>query len=64
MNPVIWTLAIVGPMCVAAIGTFIVFVIGIRKGDRGHLGNAPLGRSDSFARSCLSSYRHDREEGR
>ena len=64
MNPVLWTLAIVGPLLVAALATFAVFVIGIRKGDRGHLRNAPRGRSDSFARCCLSTYRDDIREAR
>lgn len=60
---ILWTLAIMGPVWLAAIGAFAVWVIGIRKGDRSHLGNAPQARSDKFARCLLSTCRDYNKEG-
>jgi hypothetical protein len=55
-------LAIMAAVSVAAIGTFALLVIGIHKGDRGHLANAPRSRSDAFSRHCLISIRSNSRE--
>ena len=56
--PVIIVLAGVGFLAVAAAVILTVIVIGIHKGDRRHLINAPRSSSDAFTRSLLVGIRY------
>jgi hypothetical protein len=61
----IYAIAIMGTVSVAAMATFTLFVIGIRKGDRGHLSNPPRSASDAISRHCLIGIRaNSREAGK
>jgi hypothetical protein len=51
--PPIVVLAGVGVMAVSAAVTLAVLIIGIRRGDRRHLADAPQSNSDAFARRLL-----------
>ena len=51
-------LAGVGVMAVSAVVLFTILIIGIRRGDRRHLANAPQSDSDAFARSILLGVRY------
>jgi hypothetical protein len=55
-------LAIMAALTGAAIMTFAILVIGIRKGDRGHLANAPRSGCDAFSRRCLIGIRGNSRE--
>jgi hypothetical protein len=61
----ICALAIMAALSGATITTFALLVIGIHKGDRGHLANAPQSRCDAFSRRCLIGIRiNGREAGK
>ena len=61
----ICALAIMAALSGAALTTFALLVIGIHKGDRGHLANAPRSSCDAFSRHCLISIRtNSREAGK
>ena len=61
----IWALAIMAALSGAAVTTFALLVIGIHKGDRGHLANAPRSRCDALSRHCLVGIRvNSREAGK
>jgi hypothetical protein len=64
MSPIL-ILAGVGVLAGVALGILAVLIIGIRKGDRGHLSNAPESHSDAFARRILVGVRYpsDNSEG-
>jgi hypothetical protein len=57
MSPII-VLAGVGVIAVAAALTLAVLIIGIRRGDRRHLANAPQSVSDALARRLLVGVRY------
>jgi hypothetical protein len=54
-----YAMAIMAALSGAAIGTFALLIIGIRKGDRGHLALAPRSSSETVARRCLVTVRTD-----
>jgi hypothetical protein len=56
--PVIIVLAGVGFLAVSAAVTFGVIIIGIHRGDRRHLINAPRSTSDAFTRRILVGVRY------
>jgi hypothetical protein len=56
--PAIIVLAGVGVITVSAVVIFTILVIGIRRGDRRHLANAPQSNSDAHARSLLLGVRY------
>jgi hypothetical protein len=56
--PAILVLAGVGVMAAVALVILAVLVIGIRRGDRRHLANAPRSVSDAFARRLLVGVRY------
>lgn len=56
--PAIMVLAGVGFLAVAAVVILTVIVVGIHKGDRRHLINAPQSCSDAFTRSLLVGIRY------
>ena len=56
--PAIMVLAGVGFLAVAAVVTLTVIVIGIHKGDRRHLINAPRTTSAAFTRSLIVGIRY------
>ena len=56
--PAIIVLAGVGFLAVAAAVAFTVIAIGIHKGDRRHLINAPRSNSDASARRLLVGIRY------
>jgi hypothetical protein len=56
--PAIMVLAGVGFLAIAAVVILTVIVIGIHKGDRRHLINAPRSNSDAFARRILVGIRY------
>ena len=60
-------LILIGVGLLAITGSVIlaVLTIGIRRGDRGHLTNAPDSHSDAFARRILVGvrYPHESQEG-
>jgi hypothetical protein len=60
MSPIL-VLAGVGFIAVAALVVLMVLIIGIHKGDRRHLSNAPRPGSDSFARRLLVGVRYSAE---
>jgi hypothetical protein len=55
---VILVLAGVGIMTISAAVTFVAIIIGIRRGDRRHLANAPQSNSDALARRLLVGVRY------
>ena len=57
----VFILAGIGILASAAAAIFAVFVIGIRRGDRGHLSNSPGSNSDAFARRILVGVRYPSE---
>ena len=65
--PAIIVLAGVGFLAISAAVTFTVIIIGIHKGDRRHLINAPQTSSDAFTRRLLVGIRYpsgNKEENR
>jgi hypothetical protein len=72
MSPII-VLAGVGVIAVSAAVILAALIIGIHRGDRRHLANAPRSNSEAFARRLLVGVRYpsdtegedqDREAGR
>ena len=65
--PAIIVLAGVGFLAAAALVIFTVIVIGIHKGDRRHLINAPRSCPDAFTRRLIVGIRYqesaDEEDG-
>lgn len=61
MSPII-VLAGVGFLAIFAALILAVLIIGIRRGDRRHLTNAPRTVSDSFARRLLVGVRYPSAE--
>jgi hypothetical protein len=59
MFPPFYAMVIVAFLTGAAIGVFALLILGIRKGDRGHLARAPRSSSETVARRCLVSVRTD-----
>jgi hypothetical protein len=57
MSPII-VLAGVGVLAVSAVVLLAVLIIGIRKGDRRHLGSGPQSHSDALARRLLLGVRY------
>lgn len=57
MSPII-VLAGVGVMAVSAAVVLAVLIIGIHRGDRRHLANAPRSNSEAFARCLLLGVRY------
>lgn len=57
-------LVLVGVALLAGVsfGILAVLIIGIRRGDRGHLVNAPESHSDAFARRILVGVRYPTED--
>ena len=49
----------VGIMALSAAVTLAALIIGIRRGDRRHLANAPRSNPDAFARRLLVGVRYD-----
>lgn len=60
MSPIV-VLAGVGVLAVSALLLLVVLIIGIHRGDRHHLANAPRGGSDALARRLLVGVRYDAE---
>jgi hypothetical protein len=60
----ILALAGVGLLSGTTLGILAILIIGIRRGDRDHLFNAPKSNSDAFARRILVGVRYpaDNEE--
>jgi hypothetical protein len=58
----ILVLAGVGLLAAAALGILTLLIIGIRRGDRGHLSNAPRSNSDAFARRILVGVRYPADD--
>jgi hypothetical protein len=58
MSAPILVLVVTGVLTVAAIAVLAVLVIGIRRGDRGHLSSSPDSNSDAFARRILVGVRY------
>jgi hypothetical protein len=56
--PAIIVLAGVGFLAISTAAIFTVIIIGIHKGDRRHLINAPQSNSDAFARRVLVGIRY------
>jgi hypothetical protein len=61
MPATILVLAGVGLLAGAALGILAVIIIGIRRGDRGHLASIPRTHSDAFARRMLVGVRYPSE---
>jgi hypothetical protein len=57
MSPII-VLAGVGLITVSAVVVLAVLIIGIHRGDRHHLADAPRSGSDAFARRLLVGVRY------
>jgi hypothetical protein len=55
-------LANVGVIAIAATVLLTVLIIGIRRGDRRHLSNAPRSASDALARRLLVGVRYPADE--
>jgi hypothetical protein len=60
MSPIL-VLAGVGLLAGVALGILAVLIIGIRKGDRGHLSSTPESHSGALARRILVGVRYPRE---
>jgi hypothetical protein len=56
MSPIL-VLVSVGIIAVSALVILAILAIGIRRGDRRHLANAPQSSSDAFARRLLVGVR-------
>jgi hypothetical protein len=52
----------VGLLAGAVLGVLAILIVGIRRGDRGHLANAPQSHSDAVARRILVGVRYPSEE--
>ena len=65
MSSTVLILAGVGLLAITATGILAVLILGIRRGDRGHLSNSPGSHSDAFARRILVGVRYpsENEEG-
>jgi len=50
-----------GLLASVALGILVVLIIGIRRGDRGHLSSTPESHSDALARRILVGVRYPRE---
>jgi len=61
MSPIL-VLAGVGVLAVSAAVVLAVLIIGIRRGDRRHLTNAPRSQSDAFARRLLVGVRYPSDD--
>ncbi|MGH9485169.1 MAG: hypothetical protein ACRD1F_08940 [Terriglobales bacterium] len=61
MSPII-VLAGVGLVTVLSVVTLAVLIIGIRRGDRKNLVNAPGSASDAFARRLLVGVRYSEND--
>jgi hypothetical protein len=61
MSPII-VLAGVGVLTAAALVTLAVLIIGINRGDRRHLANAPRSTSEALARRLLLGVRYPAQE--
>lgn len=61
MSAQVLVLAGVALLAGAALGILAVLIIGIRRGDRGHLTNAPESLSDALARRMLVGVRYPNE---
>lgn len=48
----------VGLLTAVALGILAVLIIGIRRGDRGHLASTPKSRSDAIARRVFVGIRY------
>jgi hypothetical protein len=57
----ILVLAVTGILAGFAMAILAMLIIGIRRGDRGHLSNSPRSNSDAFARRILVGVRYPRE---
>ena len=57
MSPII-VLASVGVVAISAAVTLAVLIVGINRGDRHHLANAPQSSSEAFARLLLVGVRY------
>lgn len=68
MSAPVLVLAATGFLGVAATSILAVLVIGIRRGDRGHLSNSPGSNPDAIARRILVGVRYpnesDKEDGK
>jgi hypothetical protein len=62
MSPII-VLAGVGVLAVSALVILAVLIIGIHRGDRHHLADAPRSGSDALARRLLVGVRYPGNEG-
>ncbi len=58
MVPTIVVLVGVGVTVASVTGILTIMIIGIRRGDRHHLANAPQSSSDAFARRLLVGLRY------
>lgn len=65
MFSVVVILAGVGTLVAVAVGILAVLIVGIRRGDRGHLANTPKSHPDAIARRILVGIRYpsDNSEG-
>jgi hypothetical protein len=61
MSPIL-VLAGVAVLAVSAAVILAVLIIGIRRGDRRHLANAPRSQSDAFARRLLVGVRYPTDD--
>lgn len=61
MSTAILVLVSTGFLVVAATVIFMVLVVGIRRGDRGHLSNLANSNSETFARRILIGVRYPSE---
>lgn len=61
MSSLILVLAGVGLLAGVALGILAAVIIGIRRGDRGHLANTPVSHSDALARRILVGVRYPSE---
>jgi hypothetical protein len=62
MSPIA-VLAGVGVLAVSALLLLVVLIIGIHRGDRRHLANAPRPGSDALARRLLVGVRYPGSKG-
>ena len=60
--PALLVLAGVGFLAVSAAVILAVVIIGIRRGDKGRLVNAPRSNSDAFARRILVGVRYPADD--
>jgi hypothetical protein len=62
MSILILIVASVGILAGAGLGIFVVITVGIRRGDRSHLANAPKSSSEAFAWRLLVGVRYPSED--